>query len=66
MRVMESQLMETLIGILVMKKCRKTEIFDVDNSSSSHATNRKVRFLELEEVPAYGINGSFGSPAKNV
>ena len=30
----------------------------VDNSSSSHADNRKNKFLILREGPAYGINES--------
>ena len=33
-------------------------IFDVDNSSSSHADNRKNYFLVLGQGPTYGINGS--------
>ena len=37
-------------------------IFCVDNSSSSHAYNRKNNFLVLGEGPTFGINGSFGSP----
>ena len=41
-------------------------IFGVDNSSSSHADNRKNNFLILGEGPTCGINGSFGSPEKNL
>ena len=37
-------------------------IFGVGNSSSSHPDNRKNDFLILGEGPAFGINGSFGSP----
>ena len=37
-------------------------IFGDDNSSSSHADNRKTNFLVLGEGPTYGINGSFGTP----
>ena len=40
---------------------RNVIIFGVDNSSSSHADNRKNNFLVLREGPTYGINGSFGS-----
>ena len=43
---------------------RNVIIFGVDNSSSSHSDNRKNNFLILGEGPAYGINGSFGSPEK--
>ena len=35
-------------------------ILGFDNSSSSHADNRKNKFLVLRE----GVNGSFGSPEK--
>ena len=41
-------------------------VFDADNSSLSHLDNRKNNFLILDEGPAYGINGSFGSPEKNL
>ena len=34
-------------------------IFGVDNSSSSHADNRKNSFLVLGVGPTDGINGSF-------
>ena len=40
-------------------------VFGVDNSSSSHADNRKNNFLVLGEGPTFGINGSSGSPEKN-
>ena len=40
---------------------RNVIIFGVDNSSSSHADNRKHKFLVLGEGPTFGINGSFGS-----
>ena len=43
---------------------RNVIIFDVDNSSSAHADNRKNNFSILGEGPTYGINGSFGSPEK--
>ena len=36
-------------------------IFGVDNSSSSHADNRKNNFLVLGEGLTYDINGSFGA-----
>ena len=36
-------------------------IFCVDNSSSSHADNRKNDFLVLGQGPTYRINGSSGS-----
>ena len=39
-------------------------IFGVDNSSSSHADNRKDHFFVLGEYPTFGINGGFGSPQK--
>ena len=43
---------------------RNVIIFGVDNNSSSHAENRKNKFLVLGEGPTLGINGSFGSPKK--
>ena len=43
---------------------RNIVIFGVDNSSSSHADNRKNNFLVLGEGPTYGITGSFDSPEK--
>ena len=39
-------------------------IFGADNSSSSHADNRKNKFLVLGEGPTFGTNGNFGSPEK--
>ena len=39
-------------------------IFGLDNSSSSHSDNCKKKFLILGGGPAFGINGSFGSPEK--
>ena len=41
---------------------RNVVIFGVDNSSSSHAENRKNKFLVLVNGLTYGINGRFGSP----
>ena len=39
--------------------------FGVDNSSSSHADNRKNNFLVSEgEGPTFGSNGRFGSRKK--
>ena len=43
---------------------RDVVTFDVVNSSSSHTDNRKNNLLILGEGPAFGINGSFGSPEK--
>ena len=43
---------------------RNVIIFGVDNSSSSHADNRKNNFLVLGEVDTFDINGSFGAPEK--
>ena len=43
---------------------RSVIIFGIDNSSSSHADNRKKNVLVLGESPTYGINESFGSPEK--
>ena len=43
---------------------RKVISFGVHNSSSSHSENCKNNFLALGEGPTFGINGSFGSPAK--
>ena len=43
---------------------RSVIIFGIDNSSSSHADNRKKNVLVLGEGPAYGINESFGLPEK--
>ena len=39
-------------------------IFCVDNSSPSHADNRKNNFLVVAEGPTFVINGRFGSPGK--
>ena len=39
-------------------------IFGVDNSSSSHADNRRNNFLVLGEGQTFGINGRFASPEK--
>ena len=39
-------------------------IFGVDNNPSSHAEYCKNNFLVLDEGPAFGINGSFGSTEK--
>ena len=41
-------------------------LLGVNNSSSSHSENWKNNFLVLNEVPTYGINGSFESPGKKV
>ena len=43
---------------------RNVIIFGVDNSSSSHADNRKDNSLILVEGPTFGINGSFDSVEK--
>ena len=51
----EEHLMEQVSGVI---------IFDVDNSSSSHADNLKINFLMLHEGDTFGINGSFGAPEK--
>ena len=40
--------------------------FGVDNSSSSHAGNRKNNVLILGEGDAFGINGNFGAPKKSL
>ena len=45
---------------------RNVVILGVDNSSSSHANNRKSNLLVLTEGKIYGINGSFGSPEKGL
>ena len=39
-------------------------MFDVDNSSSSHADNFKNNFLVLGEDPTFTVNRMFGSPDK--
>ena len=39
---------------------RNVVIFNVDNSSSSHADNGKNNFLVLDKWDTFGINGSFG------
>ena len=44
---------------------RNVLIFGVDNSSSSYVES-KNNFLVLGEGPTFRINGSFGSPEKNV
>ena len=43
---------------------RNVILFGIDNSSSSHADNRKNNFSILGECPNNRINGSFGSPDK--
>ena len=43
---------------------RNVIIFGGDHSSSSHAKNRKNKFLLLGEGPTFGIHGSFGLPKK--
>ena len=45
---------------------RNVIIFGVDNSSSSHADNRKNNFLILGLSWTFRINGSFGSPEKKI
>ena len=40
-------------------------IFDVDNSSSYHANNRKNNFVMVGGGSNFAINRSFGSPEKN-
>ena len=45
---------------------RNVIIFGVDNSSSSHADNRKNNFLILGLSWTFRINGSFGSPEKKL
>ena len=39
---------------------RNVVIFNIDNSSSSHADNRKNNFLVLDKGDTFGINRSFG------
>ena len=43
---------------------RNVIILGVDNSSSSHADNRKSNFLISGKCRSIGINGSFGLPEK--
>ena len=45
---------------------RNVIIFDIDNTSSSHADNLKNNFLVLGKGPTYGIYKGFGSLGKNV
>ena len=52
--------------IFVNDFARNVVIFGVNNSSSSHSENCKIIFLVFGERPPDGINGSFGSPEKNV
>ena len=60
-------------GIVFDGKCRwnfgndfarNVVIFGFDNSSSSHADNRKTKILVPGEGPTYCINGSFDSREK--
>ena len=44
---------------------RNVIIFDVNNSSSSHADNDNNNVLVLGERPTFGINGRVGSPERN-
>ena len=39
-------------------------IFRVDNFLSSHTGNCKKKFLVLEDIPTFGVSGSFGSAEK--
>ena len=55
--------MEKVSKVLAMTLL-KNVIFCVDNSSSSHADNRKNDFLLLREGDIFCINGSFGVPEK--
>ena len=45
---------------------RNAIICGVDNSLSSHSDNLKNNFLVLGEKDTFGINGSFGAPAKGL
>ena len=45
---------------------RNVIIFAVDNSSSSHAGNRKNTFLVLREGRIFEINRGFSSPDKKI
>ena len=45
---------------------RNVIIFVVDDSSSSHADNRKNNFLVLGKRPAFGIKESFCLPKKRL
>ena len=40
--------------------------FGVDNSSLSHADNRKNNFLISGDGPTFRINGNSGSPEKKI
>ena len=44
---------------------RNVIIFDVNNSSSSHADNDNNNVLVLGERPTFRINGRVGSPERN-
>ena len=44
---------------------RNNIIFGADNSSSSHADNRKNNSLVLDKGSTFRITGSFGSPKEN-
>ena len=41
-------------------------VFEVDNSPSSHTGNDKINFQALGEGPTYGTNGSFGPAQKSL
>ena len=56
---MKQHSIEQVHGVLVMTLLGI--FFGVDNSSSSHADNRKNKILLLGEGPANDINGSFGA-----
>ena len=45
---------------------RNVIIFGVENISLSYSDNHKNNYLILYEGPAYGINGSFGSPKEKL
>ena len=63
---MEYHLLAQVQGVFDNDLARNVIILGVDNSSSCHADNCKNKFLVLGEGQIFGINGSFGSPRKEL
>ena len=66
MVAMEYHLLAQVQGVFGNDFARNVVILGVDNSSSSHANNCKNQFLVFGEGQIFGINGSFGSPRKEL
>ena len=56
--------MEKVRGVCGNDYARNVVIFDVDNSPTPHANNRKSNFLVLGKGNTFRINGNFGALEK--